>query len=274
MASSRVSLALVFVLLGYAAPAGGAETSAKTCDATGKVPGNPRHALKFCHIFPDTSCCLPAQDAEIEEHYFNLLDAGDICAKESSMAKDALKLIFCAACSPRQPEYLAEDASGQKYFRICSGLAEKVDPKQFDQCGMVKVAERGAPCKGDDVVVPSQAWSDDRTLAANGIPVPTPGCGNEVTTSVNDWDYGNCTGQHKLITDETGAFPPFLDGNGYKIQIVQCKDGPTVDPARPNVATSTGLCSDVCYTGAASRAGVARAAVALAVVFATLAQIA
>ena len=57
------------------------------------------YALKFCHMFPEQSCCLPAQDAEIEEHYFNLLDAGDICAKQSSMAKDALKLVFCAACS-------------------------------------------------------------------------------------------------------------------------------------------------------------------------------
>ena len=41
--------------------------------------------------------CLPAQDAEMK--LLGLLDAGDICAKQSSMAKDALKLVFCAACS-------------------------------------------------------------------------------------------------------------------------------------------------------------------------------
>ena len=128
----------------------------------------PKHALKFCHIFPDQSCCLPAQDNEIEEHYFNLLDAGDICAKESSMAKDALKQIFCAACSPKEPDYLYT-AGGTTYFKICSSLAKKVAPEQidvktgatlrpFDECGMVVVEERGAPCKGDDVVVPSQHW--------------------------------------------------------------------------------------------------------------------
>lgn len=64
---------------------------------------------------------MPAQDAEIEEHYFNLLDAGDICAKESSMAKDALKKIFCAACSPQQPTYVADGK-----FKICSSLAQRV----------------------------------------------------------------------------------------------------------------------------------------------------
>merc|ERR1719162_1357568 len=123
------------------------------CAAAQRPKATPTHALKFCHIFPDESCCLPAQDAEIEEHYFNLLDAGDICAKESSMAKDALKKIFCAACSPKQPEYVEDNK-----FKICSSLAERVKPTCFDDCGMVRVAERGNLCAGDDVVVPSKFW--------------------------------------------------------------------------------------------------------------------
>jgi hypothetical protein len=156
-----------------------------TCTAKGIAPSTPKHALKFCHIFPDKSCCLPAQDNEIEEHYFNLLDAGDICAKESSMAKDALKQIFCAACSPKEPEYVYTDpASGTTYFKICSSLAEKVRPQPwaatagqqavpatapFDACGMVVVAERGAPCKGDDVIVPSQHWTNCATGSARQV---------------------------------------------------------------------------------------------------------
>lgn len=132
--------------------------STPSCAASGRPPRMPRHALKFCHIFPDKSCCIPAQDAEIEEHYFTLLDAGDICAKESSMAKDALKMIFCAACSPKQPDYIDEDGS----FKICSNLAEKVAPEQFDDCGMVRVAERGNLCGGDDVVVPSDQWPNTK----------------------------------------------------------------------------------------------------------------
>lgn len=162
------TLALAF---GLASTASAADPL--TCTAKGIEPSAPKHALKFCHIFPDKSCCLPAQDNEIEEHYFNLLDAGDICAKESSMAKDALKQIFCAACSPREPEYLLQDGD-TTYFKICSGLADKVRPEKitdasgvsvptsnpFDACGMVVVEERGAVCKGDDVVVPSQHWKN------------------------------------------------------------------------------------------------------------------
>ena len=176
-------------------------------------PGHPKqdtYALKFCHMFPEQSCCLPAQDAEIEEHYFNLLDAGDICAKQSSMAKDALKLVFCAACSPRQPEYNAE-VGDKTYFRVCSSLVDKVQPADFDNCGMVRVAERGAPCAGDDVVVPSEQWKTNTT--ACGLAV-------EDGSSLTHYEYLSCNGTHKFLADESGAFPPFLDGQS--IQIVKC----------------------------------------------------
>merc|ERR1712046_270000 len=74
------------------------------------------------------------------------------------MAKDALKMIFCAACSPKQPDYIDADGS----LKICSNLAEKVAPEQFDDCGMVRVAERGNLCGGDDVVVPSDQWPETK----------------------------------------------------------------------------------------------------------------
>ena len=223
-------------------------------------------------MFPEQSCCLPAQDAEIEEHYFNLLDAGDICAKQSSMAKDALKLVFCAACSPRQPEYTVE-AGGKTYFRICSSLVDKVQPKDFDNCGMVRVAERGAPCAGDDVVVPSDCWkygTDEPAAGAEGCealgPTNATNCDLAVEdgSSLTHYDYLNCNGTHKFLQDASGAFPPFLDGQS--IQIVKCSGLTTgADDVKYNdkgeeIATGT-QCSSLCYTGSASQAKLAAAAV-------------
>lgn len=241
------------------------------CAASLRPKAPPTHALKFCHIFPDESCCLPAQDAEIEEHYFNLLDAGDICAKESSMAKDALKKIFCASCSPKQPEYV-EDGK----FKICSSLATRVKPTCFDDCGMVRVAERGAPCNGDDVLVPSKYWKscgagdavqwwDDEagagmwggdectpweaSMAANNVPMCCDYTTKEECSQkamYTDSDGANqtaqpysCTGFYKFINDDTAAKPPFLDD--YEIEIVECD---------PSDGTE---CANICYTGAASR---------------------
>lgn len=209
-------------------------------------------------MFPEQSCCLPAQDAEIEEHYFNLLDAGDICAKQSSMAKDALKLVFCAACSPRQPEYNAE-VGDKTYFRVCSSLVDKVQPADFDNCGMVRVAERGAPCAGDDVVVPSEQWKTNTT--ACGLAV-------EDGSSLTHYEYLSCNGTHKFLADESGAFPPFLDGQS--IQIVKCSglttgaDDVKLDDSGNAIATGT-PCSSLCYTGSASRATLAAAAVLVSV---------
>jgi len=250
---------------GSAAPAG----NVSICAAALRPKKPPTHALKFCHIFPDESCCLPAQDAEIEEHYFNLLDAGDICAKESSMAKDALKKIFCASCSPRQPDYVTEDNK----FRICSSLAERVKPRCFDDCGMVRVAERGNLCAGDDVIVPSKYWEscpdgsavkfeDEGAVGWGGGCAPYDDatmstldqmkcCDGTTAADCVNTKYNNsqgqeqtaqpysCTGYYKFINDDTGAKPPFLDD--FEIEIVECDS--SVDPT----------CSEKCYTGAASR---------------------
>lgn len=244
-----------------------------------RPPRNPKHALKFCHIFPDMSCCLPAQDAEIEEHYFNLLDAGDICAKESSMAKDALKKIFCAACSPQQPKYITADMPPK--FRICSSLAKRVTPTCFDDCGMVRVAERGDLCGGDDVIVPSKYWhkckadtkakwfdSDSGSLtsggddceawtpadAANDVPKccadeTEAECATSAKYQTSDGSEAvgapySCTGFWKFINDDTGAKPPFLED--YEVEIFQC-DGTHTDGTP---------CSNHCYTGAATRAAI------------------
>lgn len=229
-----------------------------TCDAKKSAPSQPKHALKFCHIFPDSNCCLPAQDAETEEHYFNLLDAGDICAKESSMAKDALKLVFCAACSPRQPEYIKE-IDNQKYFRMCTGLAEKVQPKEFDHCGMVRVEERGSPCKGDDVVIPSDQWPNV-TTPPQGAKVTE--CSAQDGSSLAHTDYKICSSEHAFITDQSGAYPPFLPDE-TKIQLVKCVDGASdnVETNEKGDTLSYKACSEICYTGAASRATLAAATV-------------
>jgi len=246
----------------------------QTCAASQRAPQAPTHSLKFCHIFPDKSCCLPSQDAEIEEHYFNLLDAGDICAKESSMAKDALKKIFCASCSPLQPDYVSEDGK----FRICSSLAERVKPTCFDDCGMIRVAERGNLCAGDDNIVPSKYWrscaagdavqvvADDGSTAwgeecqpwdqtRDGAAGVNACCnfetqaecatlGSKTVTvdgtaeQLESLPY-SCTGFYKFINDDTGAKPPFLDD--FEIEIVKCDESDDVD------------CATKCYTGSATQ---------------------
>merc|ERR1719231_1101475 len=269
---------------GSAAPAG----NESICAAALRPKKPPTHALKFCHIFPDESCCLPAQDAEIEEHYFNLLDAGDICAKESSMAKDALKKIFCASCSPEQPTYV--DAATNT-FKICSSLAKRVRPTCFDDCGMVRVAERGNLCAGDDVVVPSKTWWDcadgnyadsagetpagDAAIVFNGdecVPVTTPNtavggtnltacCDKETEAECGDKPPYSCTGFWKFINDDTGAKPPFLED--YNVAIVKC------DPEDADYDGT--VCSTICYTGAAGRAVVAWAFTISAMVITTFA---
>jgi len=133
------------------------------CAVSTFPPAKNSRALKFCHIFPDTSCCLPAHDAEIEEYYYTLLDAGDLCAKEPSQAKDALRSIFCLGCDPNSGRSFSKSDPDNDYdmITVCSGLAEQVAPYHFDDCGMVLVEERGCaggPECGDDTIIPSRQW--------------------------------------------------------------------------------------------------------------------
>lgn len=99
------------------------------------------------------------------------------------MAKDALKQVFCAACSPNEPTFVKQKAGEEtKVFRICKSLVEKIAPKKFDDCGMVVVAERGAPCKGDDVV--------SRLLQKFGWMIiygPATGCAQYVLARLQGW---------------------------------------------------------------------------------------
>jgi len=180
------------------------------------------------------------------------------------MAKDALKMIFCAACSPRQPDYIdKEDGS----FKICSNLAKKVKPDEFDECGMVKVAERGDLCGGDDVIVPGDEWPtevgdaavaeakccDKEDAASLDISrlYGSPAC-NPIApdTPPADMQYGDkahsafsCQGYWKFINAANGAYPPFLDGGATTyIQVIECEE------------SETETCNEKCFTGGASSA--------------------
>ena len=101
-----------------------------------------------------------------------------------------------------------------------------MQPKDFDNCGMVRVAERGAPCAGDDVVVPSDCWKYGtdtpaaRPKAAKPLvrltrPTATLLVG---TAHLSPADYLNCNRTCKFLQDASGS--PFLDGQS--IQIVKC----------------------------------------------------
>jgi len=156
-------------------------------------------------------------------------------------------MIFCAACSPRQPDYIdKEDGS----FKICSNLAKKVKPDEFDECGMVMVAERGDLCGGDDVIVPGDQWPTEEGDAAvaeavccdKGDPLACPGPA--------DSQYGDkahsafsCQGYWKFINAPNGAYPPFLDGGATTyIQVIECEE------------SETETCNEKCFTGGASSA--------------------
>eukprot|EP00941_MAST-03F_sp_MAST-3F-sp1_P001897 g1897.t1 len=150
------------------------------CHLTQQPPKPSKVALNLCYQHTKSSCCLPVFDAEIEEHYNILLDAGDRCLQELVKPKLHLRDLFCMACSPYQPDYLVDGK-----LRICKSLADEITPEKFDQCGMMKVEERGMEALGDDSVMPSLQW-------ANVL---------------------------EFIKDETGAKPPFLED--YEIEIVE-----------------------------------------------------
>mmetsp|Transcript_21103 Transcript_21103/g.27373 ORF Transcript_21103/g.27373 Transcript_21103/m.27373 type:complete len:224 (+) Transcript_21103:77-748(+) len=123
----------------------------ETCLLTEDDPANLEYPLQFCHMYPDTTCCLLAHDGEIEGYYLDMLDIGGDCSREITDAKDAIRTLFCLACSPLQPKYT--NSSNEEIF-ICKSLAEKIFPTYFDDCGIVVPAARGDDCAGDDTIVP------------------------------------------------------------------------------------------------------------------------
>jgi hypothetical protein len=148
------------------------------CATTKRMPSRPIVGYGMCHMYNSRSCCIPVFDAEIQEHFEILLDAGDRCALELREQKNRLRELFCLACSPKQPLYLVNGT-----LQICKSFAESVNPTLFDACGMVKVAERGTPSLGDDSVLPSLEWD----------------------------------GYESFINDACGAKPPFLEDFGVHI---------------------------------------------------------
>lgn len=84
---------------------------------------------------------------------------GEICAKQTSKAKDFLKAVFCYACSPEQPEFIGSPYNPdlftndtEEVVRVCKTAAIEIHPGKFSDCGMTLVAERGNIPAGDDTV--------------------------------------------------------------------------------------------------------------------------
>ena len=148
------------------------------CASTKRMPSRPIVGYDMCHMYNSRSCCIPVFDVEIQEHFEILLDAGDRCALELRAQKNRLRELFCMACSPHQPLYLVNGT-----LQICKSFAESVNPTLFDECGMIKVEERGMPSLGDDSVLPSDEWD----------------------------------GYESFINDDCGAKPPFLEDFGVHI---------------------------------------------------------
>lgn len=129
------------------------------CKITEAHPKPSKVALNLCYQHTKNSCCLPVFDWEIDEHYSLLVTAGDRCVQELVKPKLHLRDLFCMVCDPQSPKYIKNGV-----VRICRSLADEIAPSKFDQCGMLKVEERGMEAKGDDVVVPSLEWADAKTF--------------------------------------------------------------------------------------------------------------
>ena len=149
------------------------------CLLTQRPPQKPIVGLTACHMHSERSCCVPVFDNDILDYYETLNDVGERCALELREAKFYLREIFCLACSPDQPKYLVNGT-----VQICQSFAEKVAPSHFDECGLLKVTERGMPALGDDAVFPSIEWD----------------------------------GYESFLNDQCGAKPPFF--GDYAIEIV------------------------------------------------------
>lgn len=124
-------------------------TSAQHCTLTEKSPSKLDVPLSFCNMFLQSSCCDPTIDAEIAEFYTDLVGVSDLCAAQNSQAHIYLRYYFCFGCNPKQMHYTDEDS---ETITVCPNFARKIDPANFDDCGLLLPGERGDICSGDDVV--------------------------------------------------------------------------------------------------------------------------
>mmetsp|Transcript_34058 Transcript_34058/g.53232 ORF Transcript_34058/g.53232 Transcript_34058/m.53232 type:complete len:239 (+) Transcript_34058:70-786(+) len=135
-----------------------------TCDLTTYAPKTSKFPLRFCNMFPDKACCLPAHDVEIQGYYEDMLESGDSCNRVITSSKNAIRQVFCMACDPLVGEnyitYPNASTGSPGEIRICSQLANSIDLTTFDDCSMVRVEERGDDCGGDDTVIPSLYWGN------------------------------------------------------------------------------------------------------------------
>ena len=126
-----------------------AVTAAQECTLTEKSPRQTDVPLSFCNMFLQDHCCDPTIDAEIAGFYTDLVGVSDLCAAQNSEAHIYLKYLFCFGCNPKQMEF-TDDAS--ETITVCPDFVRKVDPLNFEDCGLLLPGERGDICAGDDVV--------------------------------------------------------------------------------------------------------------------------
>lgn len=119
------------------------------CTLTEKMPQRLDAPLSFCSMFTRDSCCDPTIDSEIAGYYTDLVGVSDLCAAETSDAHIYLKYWFCFGCNPHQMTYVNETSST---ITVCPNFVKKVDPVEFDGCGLRRPGERGDICAGDGMV--------------------------------------------------------------------------------------------------------------------------
>jgi hypothetical protein len=113
--------------------------------------------LKFCNWYYQSSCCLPSHDADIQQKFLTLIEAGETCAKYNNEAKMFLSAAFCYGCDPKEPLHFTpplnkEFFQAEKSVKICSELAEKIHPDFFMDCGMTLPDDRESVCSPNSAV--------------------------------------------------------------------------------------------------------------------------
>jgi len=162
------------------------------CLLTQRPPQRTIVGLTACPMHSARSCCIPVFDNDILDYYETLNDVGERCAQELREAKSYLREIFCLACDPDQPKYLVNGA-----VQICKSFAEKIAPTHFDECGLLKVTERGMPALGDDAVFPSIEWDGYESFLNDQCGAKPPFFGDYGITIVDDSvaNHGPCFGE-------------------------------------------------------------------------------
>lgn len=191
--------------------------------------------LEFCNWYRKQSCCLPAFDVDIYEHFAPLIAAGDTCAKYQNKAKYYLSLVFCYGCDPEEPTHFTtplNDAffnASFKTAKICSSVTKHMAPAAFSDCGLTIADDRENPCSGTSPIAPAAVWfdcEDGQYMCMDSSKnwyCSDSACGTENTplgfmdARCNASEH-TCDAALMFLNDNRGAKPP--NYNDYPVEIV------------------------------------------------------